>query len=166
MTKTLFRVICINAFGARSLSNPEAGLQDGELYDVVADIADAKTDHCPEGGAAGYVVRHADTGRVLPQVYKRDRFQKQGGYEAPAPAESRGIDVGDTVTCVDAVGARSFSQPETMLQQEHAYVVVADVSDATTTRKPNGGASGFMVQHADTGDYLAGVFRRSRFALA
>lgn len=188
MTKTLFRVICLSAEGARSLSNPSMGLQLDKLYDVVADVHAATTERCPNGDSSGYLVRDADTGTVLPQIYRRDRFAREGqvvqqraysdmaGTTASAPsnpfptmADADQADrpkAGDTVVCIDAVGARSFSKPETMLEQDEEYVIVADVNDATTVRKPDGGASGFMVKLAQTGEYLAGVWARRRFTKA
>lgn len=170
MTKSLFRVICVDADGARSRSNPEQGLQEDVLYEVVADVADARTARVPEGGSSGYVVRNADTGVVLAQIYNRDRFVRENanadGDQPIQVLADPAIEVGDTVICVDAVGARSFSKPETMLQQDKAYIVTADVEDAVTARKPEGGASGFMVKSANEGTYLAGVFRRSRFQIA
>jgi hypothetical protein len=189
MTKTLFRVIARDVAGARNLSTPSLGLQEGELYDVVADVQSAKTARVPEGGSSGYLVRHSDTGVVLPQIYKRERFvteedqnrfQHEAAMEAgsataqedpapsgdvnPAPGTTGdAISAGDTVVCVDAVGARSASSPETMLEQDEEYRIVADVDDAVTVRNPHGGASGYVVQRTDDDAVLAGVFRRSRF---
>jgi hypothetical protein len=168
-TKTLFRVICRDADGARSLSNPDSGLQADRLYDVVADVKDAVTARCPDGGSSGYVLRDSDSGRVLPQVYARHRFvreHEQLQVQAPYQAEAVRLKAGDTVVCIDAVGARSFSRPETMLETDAEYVITADVTDATTVRKPDGGSSGFMVKRAEDDMHLAGVWRRSRFAAA
>lgn len=169
MTKTLFRVICTNAIGARNLNTPSAGLEDQVLYDVVADVNSAKTSRMPEGGASGYLVRNSDTGVVLPQLYRRDRFVREEGFRAggaAASVDSDALSVGDVVICVDADGARSMSEPETMLEQDEEYRILADVDDAATGRQPEGGSSGFVVQRTEDDATLAGIWRRDRFARA
>lgn len=185
MTKTLFRVICTNAIGARNPDNADLGLVQGTLYDVVADVHAATTERKPDGDASGYLLRNADTGTVLPQLYRRDRFVKEGEANAPTSAHSRvdagvastsvdvnpastqgKLGVGDVVICVDAVGARSFSKPETMLEQDEEYRIVADLTDAVTVRKPEGGSSGFVVQRTEDDAMLAGVWNRRRFERA
>lgn len=182
MTKTLFRVICTDSLGARNLDFADQGLQEGVLYDVVADVKAAATARKPNGDASGYLVRNSDTGVVLPQLYRRDRFVKedQGRTSAnesssdtayasadvnPAPGSTGDRPtVGDVVVCIDAVGARSFSKPETMLEQDEEYRILADLTDAVTVRKPEGGSSGYVVQRTEDDATLAGVWNRRRFA--